>query len=118
MQQLVEPAVFAQDERVVEAGDQQDVVHAERHQVLEALEEALGGKGGIGSGASAWSCATAFPPLTNKPRIRCHPIPGRNASAVGAEELSPALQRWVRRYKNPSPFRDGTRFLPEKPTAR
>ena len=47
-QQLVEPAVFAQDERVVEAGDEQDVVHAERHQVLEAFEEAFGGRSGIG----------------------------------------------------------------------
>ena len=42
MQQLVEPAVFAQDERVVEAGDQQDIVDLKRHQVLEAFEEALG----------------------------------------------------------------------------
>ena len=41
-QQLVEAAVLAQDEGVVEAGDQQDVVHAERHQVLEGVEEALG----------------------------------------------------------------------------
>ena len=47
-QQLVEAAVLAQDERVVEAGDQQDVVHPERHQVLEALEEALGRRGRIG----------------------------------------------------------------------
>ena len=52
-QQLVEPAVFAQDEGVVEAGDEQDVVHPERHQVLEAFEEALGRREGIGSGASA-----------------------------------------------------------------
>ena len=45
-QQLIETPVFAQDERIVEAGDQQDVVHSERHQVLEALEETLRGSSG------------------------------------------------------------------------
>ena len=50
-QQLIQAAVLAQDERVVEAGDEQNVLHAEGHQVLEALEEALGvddGVGGVG----------------------------------------------------------------------
>ena len=36
--QLVELAVLLEDERVVEARDQQDVLDAERHQVLEALD--------------------------------------------------------------------------------
>src|ERR1700757_401162 len=40
-QQFVEAAVFFQDEGIVEAGDQQDVAHAERHEVLEALKESL-----------------------------------------------------------------------------
>ena len=38
-QQLVEPSVFAQNERIVEARHQQDVAHAEGHQLLECLEE-------------------------------------------------------------------------------
>jgi len=56
-QQLIKAAVLAQDERIVQAGDQQDVVHAERHQVLERVEVALGGKGWIGgwnSGGQRW----------------------------------------------------------------
>ena len=53
-QQLVEAAVLAQDEGVVEAGDQQDVVHAERHQVLEAFEQAFG----LGRGIGCWSGGT------------------------------------------------------------
>ncbi len=50
-QQLIQPPVLAQNERVVEAGDQQNILHPEGHQVLEALEEALGvddGVGGVG----------------------------------------------------------------------
>jgi hypothetical protein len=35
--QLVEPAVFAERERVIEARDEQDVLHPERHQALERL---------------------------------------------------------------------------------
>ena len=38
-QQLVQAAVFAQNERVVQAGHQQDVLHPEGHQVLEGFEE-------------------------------------------------------------------------------
>ena len=47
-EQLVQASVLAQDERVVEAGNQQDVVHPERHQVLESVEETLGGWRRIG----------------------------------------------------------------------
>ena len=47
-QQLIKAAVLAQDERIVQAGDQQDVVHAERHQVLEGVEQALSLRRGIG----------------------------------------------------------------------
>ncbi len=57
-QQFIEPPIFAQDERVVEAGDEQNVVHAERHQVLEAFEEAFGGRGGI---ASFYICHVLLP---------------------------------------------------------
>ena len=37
-EQFVEPAVFAKDEGIVEAGDEQDVLHLERHQVFEAFK--------------------------------------------------------------------------------
>src|SRR5580698_9538760 len=47
-QQFVEPAVFAEDERIVEARDQENVLHPEGHQVLEALEKALGVDDGVG----------------------------------------------------------------------
>ncbi len=47
-QQLVQPPVLAQDERVVEAGDEQNVLHPKGHQVLESLEEPLGVYDGIG----------------------------------------------------------------------
>ena len=40
-QQLVQAAVFAKNEGVVQAGDQQNVLHPERHQVLEAFEQPL-----------------------------------------------------------------------------
>src|SRR5664279_2884787 len=46
-QQFVEASVLAQNEGVVEARDQQNVVHAERHQIFEALELPLGGRDGI-----------------------------------------------------------------------
>ena len=49
-QQFVEAAVFAQDERVVETGDQQDVLHAERHQVLEAFKALFGIENRLGDG--------------------------------------------------------------------
>ena len=48
-QQLIKAAVLAQDERIVKAGDQQDIVHAKGHQVLEALEEVLRSVRQIGS---------------------------------------------------------------------
>ena len=48
-QQLVQAAVLAQDEGVVEAGDQQNVVHPERHQVLEAVHQAFRKRRGTGS---------------------------------------------------------------------
>src|ERR1019366_7795740 len=51
-QQLVEAPVLAQNERVVQAGDQQNVVHAERHQVFEALELELRVGCGIERGAN------------------------------------------------------------------
>jgi len=38
-QHLVQPAVFAQNERVVQARHQQDVLHPERHQVFESFEK-------------------------------------------------------------------------------
>ena len=41
-QQFIQAAVFLQDERIVEAGNQQDVLHAEGHQMVEALKEAFG----------------------------------------------------------------------------
>ena len=45
--QLVEPAVLLERERVVEARDQEDVPHPPGHQVLEPLERAAGvGRGG------------------------------------------------------------------------
>ena len=50
-EQLVEAAVFAQDERIVEAGDQKDVLHLERHQVVEAFEAGFGIEEGLGDGA-------------------------------------------------------------------
>ena len=46
-QQLVEPAIFAQDERIVEAGDEKNVLHLERHQVVEALKALFGVEGEI-----------------------------------------------------------------------
>src|ERR1035437_1477320 len=51
-QQLVQASVFAQNEGVVQAGDQQNVVHAERHQIFEALELGLGMVCGIESGTN------------------------------------------------------------------
>src|SRR4051812_32924027 len=40
-EELVQPAIFAQDERIVQTRHQQHILHAERHQVLEALEQVL-----------------------------------------------------------------------------
>lgn len=37
-EQFVEPAVFAQDERIVEARNQKDVMHLEGHQIFEAFK--------------------------------------------------------------------------------
>src|SRR5271157_2455972 len=51
-QQFVEAAILAQDKRIVQAGYQQNIVHAEGHQVLEALEEAFG----LGCGIGCVSC--------------------------------------------------------------
>src|ERR1035438_1538806 len=51
-QQFVQASVLAQNEGVVQAGNQQNVVHAERHQVLEALELELGRRGGVGGDGS------------------------------------------------------------------
>ena len=48
-QQFTEPSVFAQDERVVETGDQKDVLNAERHQVLEAFEALFSVEDGLGN---------------------------------------------------------------------
>ncbi len=47
-QKFVQSAVLAQNERVVEAGDEQDVAHPEGHQVLEAFEEPLRVHGYVG----------------------------------------------------------------------
>ena len=41
-QQFVEASVFAQDERVVQTRHEQNVLHAERHEVLEAFEALFG----------------------------------------------------------------------------
>ena len=51
-QQFVEASVLAQNEGVVQAGNQQNVVHAERHQVLEALELELRVRCRIGNWAN------------------------------------------------------------------
>jgi len=48
-QQLIQAPIFAEDEGVVEAGDQENILDAEGHQVLEALEEAFGVDDRIGS---------------------------------------------------------------------
>jgi hypothetical protein len=52
-QQLIQPPIFTQNERVVKAGDQQNILYPKGHQVLEALEEAFrvnDGIGGVGNG--------------------------------------------------------------------
>ena len=40
-QQLIQPPILAQDERVIQARHQQDVVHAKWHQLFEAFEQPL-----------------------------------------------------------------------------
>ena len=76
-QQLVEAAVLAQDEGVVEAGDQQDVVHAERHQVLEAFEVELR----VRCSVERWaSCHETFlrwraPDLNLRSYLECSQLP-------------------------------------------
>src|SRR5271157_34432 len=62
-QQFVEAAVLAQDERIVQAGYQQNIVHAEGHQVLEALEEVFG----LGCGVVCWSCGGYHLPFSLEP---------------------------------------------------
>ena len=37
-EQFVQAPVFAQDERIVEAGDKQNVLHPKGHQVFETFE--------------------------------------------------------------------------------
>ena len=37
-QQLAEPPIFAQDKRVIEAGNEEDFLHAKRHEVIETFE--------------------------------------------------------------------------------
>src|SRR5579863_1811773 len=60
-QQFVQTAVFTENVRVVQAGDQKNVMHLERHEILEAFKEALGIDDGIGSvgdghGKSTYTC--------------------------------------------------------------
>ena len=52
-EQLVEAAILAQNKRIVEAGDKQDVVHFEGHQVLEAFEALFRVHHGLGDAADA-----------------------------------------------------------------
>ena len=47
-QQFVETAVFAQNERVIQARYEQNVLHTERHQVLEAFKPLFGIEDGFG----------------------------------------------------------------------
>ena len=41
-EQLVEPAILAENERIVETGDEKNVLHLERHQVFEAFKALFG----------------------------------------------------------------------------
>src|SRR5258708_36618274 len=54
-QQLIQTAVFPEDERIVEAGDQKDVLDLERHQVVEAFEARFGVEERFGDGAGGHS---------------------------------------------------------------
>src|SRR5579862_652406 len=68
-EEFVEASVFAEDERVVKARDQKDVLDAEGHQVLETFEALFGVEDGLGDGTNdhgldrelliilAWRCA-------------------------------------------------------------
>src|SRR5580700_7272874 len=49
-EKLIEAAIFAEDEGVVEAGDQKNVLDLERHQVVEAFETRFGVEEGLGDG--------------------------------------------------------------------
>ena len=48
-EQFVEPPVFAQDERVVQARHQKNVLHLEGHEIFEAFKALLGVKNGLGN---------------------------------------------------------------------
>ena len=48
-QEFVQPAIFAQDERIVEARDQQNILHAKRHEVLETFETLFGVENRLGN---------------------------------------------------------------------
>ena len=50
-QQLVEAAIFAQNEGIVEAGDEKDVLHLEGHQVFEAFKALFGVQNRLGDAA-------------------------------------------------------------------
>src|ERR1700733_3317766 len=41
-EKFVESAVFAEDEGVIEAGDQKNILNLERHEVVEAFEAGFG----------------------------------------------------------------------------
>src|SRR4029077_4013424 len=47
-QQLVEPSIFPQNERVIEARHQKDVMHFEGHQVFEAFKAFFGVENPLG----------------------------------------------------------------------
>ncbi len=47
-EQFVEPPVLAQDEGIVQARNQQNVLHAEWHQVLETFKALFGVENGLG----------------------------------------------------------------------
>jgi hypothetical protein len=53
-EQLVEAAVFTENEGIVKAGDEKDIVHLEGHQILEAFKALFGvhGDHGIGEAVS------------------------------------------------------------------
>src|SRR5579872_718347 len=51
-EEFVEASIFAEDERVVKARDQKDVLDAEGHQILEAFEALFGVEDGLGDGAN------------------------------------------------------------------
>jgi hypothetical protein len=66
-QEFIEAAVFAEDKRVIEAGDQKDVLDLERHQVFEAFKALFGvedrfGCAGDGHGLSVCQLIIAWVP--------------------------------------------------------